>query len=246
MKNRIRRWLLPWLTRPRVVPLNECVHFCGFRYGRDEINPYENYVQALARGWRVADARARFVDFLCHYRPRHLGEALGIELSRPYPLWQLPWELPAAEEVTSGWVDDPSDAPDILTHFSNRGILRSRVDEEFSWLEEVFYSIQRDGFRPERAGRPVQGCELAAENGDRRYLLLDGNHRVSALVALGEHSVSLRCVRFFPVRESTRLHWPRVQDGSYAPEDARRVFRAYFDGNHRPRTTETAAPVLEH
>src|SRR5688572_26666666 len=106
-----------WFSRKILVPINECVHYCAFRYGCGAFNPYENYAFALTRGEPVVEARERFVDFLRHYRPRTLGEALGLELTRDYGLWQFPWlkGVRASNGIPHGWADDPDDFPDIIT-----------------------------------------------------------------------------------------------------------------------------------
>lgn len=243
----LRRLVSRYFAATRRVPTDECVHYGAFRYACGAVNPYEEYALALVRGEPLAPARARFIDFLRHYRPRHLGEALGVTLTREYGLWQLPWVAGAAPPAHGppGWTEDPDDAPDIITHFSPHGVLRFRVEEEFLWAEKLFYSLRRRGFDPKLAAHPIEACELRADDGAKRYLILDGNHRVSALVARGEKAVTVRFAPLKSVREAALPRWPQVADGTFSAGDARLVFRAYFDGNRRPRTTEVAAPVLE-
>jgi hypothetical protein len=222
------------------VAIEDCVHFCGFRYGRGEYNAYETYLIELSRGSSVTSARRRFVDFLRHYRPRHLGEALGLALSREYPLWGYPWRV---GDPPPAWRKDPDECPDILTHFSPTGILSYRIDEEFVWLERALVRLRREGYRPSTQGRAV-GTELRAKGGST-YLLTDGNHRVSALAALGMQRVLLaRALRTPVVCEDQVERWPGVRRGRYTVDDALRVFAAYRSGNHSYRTTEQPAPLL--
>lgn len=243
MKRRLREWLEPWLVRTETVPVASCVHFCGFRYGRQEFNPYENYATALASGADVRVARERFVEFLRHYRPRNFGEALGLELERSHELWDFPWA--PSRPAGAGWREAPDDVPDILTHFSAQGILRTRIDEEFSWLEQSLASIREHGYQPQRYDGDIEAWKLVATGGEARYLILDGNHRLSALAALGRHQVAVRFRWRMTVSEDRLPRWTRVAAGGYSAADARRVFRGYFTGNPRPRTTETPAPIIE-
>lgn len=246
MKERVRRWALPWLVRQVTVPVADCVHYGAFRYGRREFNPYENYAVALAAGGDMAAARARFVEFLEHYRPEDFGAALGVELSRPQPLWRYPWAPePDEGEATPGWLENPADAPDILTYFSRRGILRTRIDEEFGWLERAFNSIREHGYQPGRFAGHLEARKLVALDGSVRYLITDGNHRLSALAALGQRTVVVRYRWRMTVKERALPQWPLVRSGLYSAEDARSVLRVYFDGNRRPRTTEEAAQVID-
>jgi len=77
------------LCRTIEIPIRNCVHFCGFRYGHGDYNPYESYATRLHYGENLDAIRDQFIDFLQYYRPRDMGQALGISLSRNYPLWLI-------------------------------------------------------------------------------------------------------------------------------------------------------------
>jgi hypothetical protein len=232
---------VPALRGVADVAIADCVHYCGFRYGRGEYNPYETYLLELAAGADVGKARARLIEFLRYYRPRHFGEALGCALSREYPLWSHPWRRALPPPA---WREQPDDCPDILTHFSARGIHSYRIDEEFVWLERAFARLERDGYRPESHGYVV-GVELQVTHGSSAFLLIDGNHRVAALSALGQTRVRLRrSLRAAIVKESEVETWPQVRSRVYTTVDALTVFSAYRHGNRTPATTADAAPLL--
>jgi len=244
----LQRLAFRWLARPVTVPIADCVHFCAFRYGRNEFNPYENYAVKYARGDREG-ARAGFLEFLQHFRPTGLGAALGIELTRPVGLWQYPWMRRDSSGLNGrgarpGWHDDPAAVPDIITHFSEKGILRSRIEQEFGWLEQAVDSIRAHGYQPERFGRHIEVRRLVAKDGRAAYLVYDGNHRLSALVALGATEVVARYVPIMTVREAALDRWPQVAAGRCTREDAERIFHAYFSGRTSARTAASAAPLL--
>ncbi|HEY4246047.1 MAG TPA: hypothetical protein VGM64_04270 [Lacunisphaera sp.] len=245
MRTLLRGFISPLLTRREEIPISSCVHYCGFRYGRGEFNPYENYVIALSNGESLQQVRERFEDFLQHYRPENFGEALGISLTRAYPMWEFPWFPRSVRSCEKGgWFNSPSDVPDIITHFSKAGISRHRIDEEFSWLERAYFSIREVGYQPSRFAGHISALKLINDDGDSRYLILDGNHRMSALVALGISRVTVAYRIHMTVRVSRYAKWPQVVAGFYSKEDARRVFEVYFLGNLSPRTTENAAPII--
>lgn len=238
----IRRAALRWLTREETVRVDECVHFGAWRYGAGAFNPYENYVCGLAQGTNREVLRAAFVEFLQYYRPADFGAALGVDLSRAYALWHYPW---ARRPPPPAWVADPASCPDILTHFSAAGILRSRIDEEFGWLETTFASIRQQGYQPQRHAGALQARCLLAADGRRRFLIHDGNHRLSAVVALGTTSVVVRYSPLASIREAEMARWRGVRGHVHAPADARAIFMAYFDGNSRWRIAANPAPILE-
>lgn len=239
--------MLPGLKKERVeVSISQCVHYCGFRYGHGEYHPYETYVARLHRGDPLDDIRREFIDFLLHYRPRHLGEALGITLSRRYPLWTYPWAGLLAflrARPAAGWYRDASRIPDVLTHFSDAGIPRTHIQREYGWLHGAYEANAREGYRPEKYGYPLARM-LQGANGQAAYLVMDGNHRISALSASGCCSVVIEHApgRIVALRDCKK--WRGVRNGFYTEEDAARVFNAYFSGNRRFRTQETGVPAI--
>jgi hypothetical protein len=240
---RFQLWLFRLFGREITVPLSNCVHFCGYRYGRGEFNPYENYAIARVRGASEEQARGQFVDFLLFYRPRHFGEALGVELQRRYPLWFYPWSRSVINPANA-WCKEPNDCPDILTHFSERGISSRGLAAEYGWLEGSLRSIREHGFQPGRFRSIVQARRFVRADGSAAYLLLDGNHRVSALSALGYTKVPLQYLPAATLYETALPVWRQVRRNLYSADDAARVFSVYFDGNRRSRTTGEPSRIV--
>jgi hypothetical protein len=227
------------------VRIADCVHPCAFRYGRDEFNPYENYVAGLARGRPRAELRARIFDFLRHYRPADVGEALGVATSRRVPLWQLPWKSWRKLVRPGGWTSSLEDVLDLLTYFCPQGIRWTRVAEEFHWLERSWHAISREGYRPERYGY-IEVFELADAQGSS-FLVLDGNHRLASLHAAGAATVLVRRRPFRVARRRWAAFWPLVLSGHVSLDDARTIFDAFRRGNANiQRAPQPAALLDEH
>ncbi len=230
-----------------VIEVSSCVHYCAFHYGRSSFNPYENYVQGLVRGENLQRIRDRFEDFLRYYRPRSMGEALGVPLGKVQPLWSFPWENRTVRHdgPAHGWFVEPADVPDILTHFSEKGVLRSRIVEEYGWLENTLSSIRKVGYDPVGNSGHIEARRFRSVGGDVMHLVTDGNHRLSALSALGWTQVPVLISEAETIHESKASNWRQVCAGHYSAADAVKVFSAYFAGNRRPRTTDTPARILD-
>lgn len=226
----------------REIAIADCIHYCGFRYGRDEFNPYENYITGLARGRPLDELRQQFIDFIRHYRPRDLGEALGIATSRSIPLWLLPWKSWRKLFRPGGWQASTVDVIDILTHFSPQGVEWHRIEGEFSWLEKAFSSIHDHSYLPEQFGY-IEVFELCAAE-ESRFLVIDGNHRLSALHALGEKRARVRQRPLFRAQRSYARFWPLVLSGHIPHRDALAVFDRYFQGNLNPHRSPQPTPIL--
>lgn len=228
------------------ISISDCAHYCGFRYGVGAYNPYENYLLDIVGGIGEVRARERFIDFLRHYRPRHMAMALGITLSREYPLWIYPWQYFTRRQFSArrAWLDHADQCPDILTHFSDQGVLEFRVNEEFVWLERALYSIASEGYQPARYGY-ARTIQLRRRDNVSVYLMLDGNHRLSAMSALGQRVIRVQQNINNLIREDHCDRWYGVQQGYYTVGDALAIFHAYFAGNHHYHTTEVSAPILQ-
>lgn len=215
----------------REVSIAQCCHYRGYRYGGFGHNPYEDYILGLARQQPLAALRKHFAEGVLEFRARTMAEALQVEIPASWPLWQYPWtRRPAGSD------DTPLSAqanPDIMCHFSPEGVLASHVNREFGWLEAAWESIRRDGYQPERYG--YLRCVEFSAGAQSRYLVIDGNHRISAMHAAGLATVRVQVLHLRRVRRERAHAWPRVRDGSLDVESALRVFDRYFaPGNPAP------------
>lgn len=77
---------------------------------------------------------------------------------------------------------------------------------------------------------------MLSADGKRRFVVLQGNHRMAVLSALGYKKITVRTNPGYLdyVRESDMNNWARVREGSCDIQTARAVFRLYFDetGEH--------------
>lgn len=95
-------------------------------------------------------------------------------------------------------------------------------------LDEVRHSIEKYGFLEGRADRPG-GQLFVHDNGDFRFVIDSGNHRIAALVHLGWGLVPIRARGgYYPVRLRDLDEWPGVVDGRFSRETARAMFEALF------------------
>jgi hypothetical protein len=104
--------------------------------------------------------------------------------------------------------------------------------------------IGRYGYKPLEYGNTIEVLQLTANNGNDAYLVLDGNHRISALIALGYRDMNILCRVTNWVHEKDADGWPLVRSGVYTREDALKIFYAYFNGNENYRTTDVPAKII--
>lgn len=228
------------------ITIKQCVHYCGFRYGHGEYHPYETYVKRLHRRDPLYQVRGEFERFLRFYRPRDLGQALGLGLSRQYPLWLYPWCSRWKYWRTrerAGWYASPDKIPDIITHFSEAGVPGWMIEKEYEWLHGAYESIASEGYKPEKYGYP-HARVLSGYGGETAYLMLDGNHRISVLSALGYESVVVKYQQEKSVNIQNIDEWTGIKNGVYVKDDAANVFYIYFSGNPDYYKSSSPAAII--
>jgi hypothetical protein len=228
------------------VSPQECVHYCGFIYNSGKYNPYRNYIEGLNKGIAQKILRNEFEEFFRFYRPEDLGSALGIILSQKYQLWYYPWtrKLPSMLELKNGWHSEPNQVSDIMTQFCSKGIPKSLLYKEYTWLESAYENIRTNGYLPEKYGYPI-GYALYDLNGEKRFILKDGNHRVSALSVLGYDEFEITVNFKDQAKLSEIKKWNGIQKGNFTRSDAKKIFKAYFNGNESYRTTSLGAIFVD-
>jgi len=235
--------LNPQSAKIITVPINKCRHYCAFKYGSNTFNPYENYIIGLQKGVGLSEIRRQFEDFLLYFRPRNFGEVFDIELSRGIPLWVYPWQEVESFNSKMGWLDNLNEVPDIITHFCEDGIKRSQIDEEYFWLERAYSTIAKQGYRPQDFSF-VEAIEFNKED-KNVYLLQDGNHRVSALAALGYEKVMIKVSQSLSWDGENHREWAQVRFGLYSEQDAIKLFNVYFFGVSGFRRSIQPAKIVE-
>lgn len=217
------------LAATRRVAIDRCYHYRGFRYGGFGNNPYEDYIVGLARGDSVSRLRRTFADIILHCCPKDMSEALQLELGS-MPLWHYPWHRRQPQRSIS--TATPHENPDVVCHYCDAGILASHINREFRWLHAAYENIRTKGYRPHEFGH-IRCLELAAE-AESSYLVLDGNHRLSALHALGKAEVTVKLLPLRRVRRQDASTWPMVRNGTVDLKTALRVFDRYFATSNPP------------
>lgn len=222
------------------ISIASCRHYCGWRYGGFGNNLYEDYIVGLVNGIPLEILRKTFARRIFGTRRTNMDELLGIQLPRHYPPWIYPWSWQSVFARYKPYAAAVN--PDIVCHTSPDGILASHINREFAWCEAALDSISRHGYQPEMHGY-VTVLRLVGHEGEKSHLVLDGNHRLSALTAL--HESEIRAVIHGLVRLNCSRLWPGVLVGQFGHEDAVAIFSRYFlDENPVIREAEPDATLL--
>jgi len=115
------------------------------------------------------------------------------------------------------------------------------IEEEFTRFIALYREMRETGYRPTTYPHShIGGTWLINYSGERRFVVLQGNHRMAILAHLGEQQIAVRTLRgYLPaVREHEADRWPLVISGKCSREHALAVFRLFFreSGQHVGRS----------
>tara|TARA_B100001250_G_scaffold376067_1_gene364097 strand:+ start:5116 stop:5880 length:765 start_codon:yes stop_codon:yes gene_type:complete len=112
------------------------------------------------------------------------------------------------------------------------------IEEEFNRVILLYHKLKKDGYRPWiNYNRHIGGTFLIDKNNKKRFVVLQGNHRVAIFSHLGYYKkISVRNVKGFHQRifEENFLNWMLVKNNECNQQDAINVFKLFFreNGHH--------------
>jgi hypothetical protein len=221
---------------PFVVPLERTTTPCGFSYAEGGWHPY-----AVALAEHLDDPERPYEGSVLHryyecFRPMSVQEALlgpgpplpPIDTWPPVPklykhLWTLtPRRVRSTIAASEGWRSN------IKQHLGPQP--RAQARDHLARIQAVYDSVCRDGYRPETYRDGVVTGYFLERDGQVRFMVVLGNHRLAAFHAAGVREVVARIHPGHPpVINRDRLEtWSR-RSGQVVPTAvAERVFDELF------------------
>lgn len=167
-------------------------------------------------------------QFLSRFCPTSICDLLPMNVSAEdvLPLFTYPWGTFRKGETESS--KDPR-----LSRFCGPSTEKFIADE-FNRTIALYRQLRESGYRPWSFGHSfIGGTMLVANDGSRRFVVLQGNHRLAILAHLGYERIAVRDVPGFlsSVRENEVERWPLVADGKCSSELALAIFKMFFSQN---------------
>ena len=114
------------------------------------------------------------------------------------------------------------------------------IEKDFNNLKKLYEYIKIHGYRPWRFKNAfIGGVFLEKNNGQRKFVVLQGNHRTAVMAHLGYESIQIRYLKGFYkcIYENDITNWSYVKSGQCTEEDAKIYFDSLFilDGHERAK-----------
>ena len=212
--------------QPFSVNLNSITSRIGFSYADEGWHPFVETLKEYIQNKNLKYEDSSLALVYQKYCPKNVQEVLLDQIKEPVvPFCEWP---PANDLLRWVWALNTSSVKSYLRYVKKKKEAEGWIffgphspeygKKEFNRLVKVYDSIGANGYQKELAEQdPVNGYFLKSGD-DFRFVLLQGNHRVSALKALGYSEVSAVIRKGHPavIDRNDLKQWTKSFGGMYS------------------------------
>jgi hypothetical protein len=230
IRYKVSRLLLKTILRRKVfeVEMEKCVNPLGFSFGRHGWHYIIEYLREVDSNPAIPLKESILYRYHKLYQIQSMKELVataGMKVSFAPGFFRFPWG-----NFKKGFNHTMSEKNKHKSRFcgpSSEGLIK----EEAKNILKLKTSIVENGYNPLKyPNNFIGGVFLVRENGDYRFVVLQGNHRVSIMSYLGIKSFKARSLNNYQLHiyETDIGKWYYVKNGMCSKEDARKYFNAFF------------------
>lgn len=217
-----------------LCPISKCVVLSGFSFSRNSWHPFvEATREHVQSGFTCGYDGSSLELYYRSWMPENalealIGAATGPAMLAQYPAYAMhsPWLDITPEErrsVMEKIIREENrcageEGLDAAEGYGLHGpVSRVKGAVEYARLTRLVSSIQGHGYDRSLPGGDVTGVVIE-KDGDYRFCISHGQHRVAVLAALGHDYIPVAIKKL--VTTSELSHWPQVYRGTWTGKEA--------------------------
>lgn len=218
------------------VPIDICTNPMGFSFAPDGWNYLIEQLKQFDSNPNVEVKDSVLFRFHQCYQPMNMSDlpvSAGYNITFKPDLSIYPWGSFDIEKSRSGGM--AKDA--YRTRFYGPSSL-ALVEDDLSNLFGLYKYMKNHGYRPWHFRNAfIGGVFLERVNGQRKFVVLQGNHRTAILAHLGKTKILTRYLKGYYrcIREEDLDEWFYVKSGQCSNEDAVAYISSFFKLNGTER-----------
>lgn len=219
--NCIRLITSPW--REQAIPPELATTIFGCNFGDKGWHHVKVTLGEYDRNTAIAPEKTTLWRYLKKFCPSSISTLAGVTNENPLPIFNYPWgtfnvgqstkyKSPLASRFCGPSTDD-------------------FIREEFFRTIALYKTVSVTGYRPYQYPNSfIGGSWLIADNGEKRFVVMQGNHRMAILSHLGYSTIRVRTIKqAIPcISEKDLSKWPLVASKRCSPAHARTIFRFFW------------------
>jgi hypothetical protein len=207
------------------ILVSEATNIFGCSFGTDGWHHIRQTLKEYDNNIEIPFNETTLYKYLKNFCPRNILEASGINrASDNIRLFCYPWGMSFK-----------------ISGESNKDVWQSRfcgpssdsfINEEYHRIVNLYRKLKISGYKPWSMGNGfIGGTFLINRYGQRRFVILQGNHRMAILAHLGLKKLNVRSIPgfFSKVYETDVKEWPFVKNRIFDEREALEVFNMFFD-----------------
>jgi hypothetical protein len=215
------------LTKPLLqytIDPSEATTIFACSFGRNGWHHIIKTLDELKENPELDVSQTSLFKFLKNFRPISVSTLAGVFDENPLRLFEYPWG-----SFTYGMENKKATKSRFCGPSSNKFIVK-----EFQDIIYLYKKIKDEGYLPEKFSHSyICGTWLIAKDGQRKFVVMQGNHRMAILSHLGLTKLKVRSMRnvLKLVRETEVRKWPLVKSGRCSEKHAIKIFQMFFNQN---------------
>lgn len=218
--------LITSLGFQKTIPLDEVRSIFGASFDPKGWNHIGATLREYDANHDIDYRNTTMYSFLKKFNPSSICDLLDGKHTVKLPLFVYPWGTFKSGEFVSKKNADLSrfcgPSSDIF------------IKEEFDRTIALYKKVKLEGYQPWLFGNTfVGGTFLVRSDGARRFIVLQGNHRMAILGHLGYKNIAVRSIagHLFTVKEANISEWLLVKLGLCPQALATDIFNLFFKEN---------------
>ncbi len=203
---------------------SEAVTIFGENFSKHGNHFIINFLNEYSLNNKIDYIESSLGKFHKQFCPKTTEEALGVSTKgNGLRLFNYPWGVFGRQRSIKR--KDPRNS-----RFCGPSTEKFIIDEAKSIIK-LYVKIKKDGYQPTKYPNSfIQGVWMIKKNGEKRFVVLQGNHRMAVLSYLGYKSIDVRC-DMFPnkyIKEKDLNSWVNVKLNNVSSEKALEIFNSFF------------------
>ena len=216
------------LHESEIHPSQACTLF-GSNFGEPGWHHIRKTLEEYDKNSNINFSETTIYNFLTSFKPSSINEMSSVKLKENFNLFDYPWgsfsrkQSPRMKSVLNSRFCGPSK--------------EKFVEEEYKRTIFLYNKLANEGYKPNTyPHRHITGTWLISLCGEKRFVVMSGNHRMAILAHLGYKKIKVRTsnLSIRKVKESNIKNWKYVKSNFCSEDNARSIFKFFFreNGHH--------------
>ncbi len=212
------------ILRTRLINVDQAVTIFGRQFNKEGFHPIVKTIKEYQRNEDISVENTSLYRYHNKFTPEDMCQAFGYDSSMcDLPLYVFPW---GKFRLGCNKLKDR-----LKSRFCGPTEL-GQIQKQYNDTINLYKSIKKSGHQVVRHKSVIGGTYIINKNNDKRFIVLQGNHRMSVLSALGYDKVLVYTMDGYlkKIEESKIDSWKEVLRGNCGKDLALKIFNSFYNG----------------